>query len=253
MAAQIFRSTALLRMWYCWNTCGFVQRSDISSWMESHVCQCVHLFSDRASKVFAIPLTPKTRPVSCKSDAVEANVCIQSRISVYLTWTQHGQVCCFLGKSLILSLPPPLLTLISLSLYVISVQFLFISSSLWGTDQMIKDSFIFPIRPLFPPVKLKTHPTYTHDEYSFRRADSLLMDIPPLPARESVDSLGIILHKRSDPQVYILKVLIWNANRMRECTFKQASIYAVVVLISSWSVQLTLNVLFRIYLFFTFL
>ncbi len=39
------------------------------------------------------------------------------------------------------------------------------------------------------------------------------MDIPPLPARESVDSLGIILHKRSDPQVYILKVLIWNANR----------------------------------------
>lgn len=147
MAAQIFRSTALLRMWYCWNTCGFVQRSDISSWMESHVCQCVHLFSDRASKVFAIPLTPKTQPVSCKSDAVEANLCIQSRISVYLTWTQHGQVCCFLGKSLILSLPPPLLTLISLSLYVISVQFLFISSSLWGTDQMIKDSFIFPIRP----------------------------------------------------------------------------------------------------------
>ncbi len=105
---------------------------------------------------------------------------------------------------------------LSLSLSVISVQFICISSSLWGTDQMIKDPLIFPIRPTclcFPQSSWKyTLHTLVMNTASEEHTVCWWIS-PPLPARESVDSLGIILHERSDPQVYILKVLIWNANR----------------------------------------
>ncbi len=119
-------------------------------------------------------------------------------------------------ESLSFRLSLPLFLHSSLSLSVISVQFICISSSLWGTDQMIKDPLNFPIRPTclcFPQSSWKyTLHTLVTNTASEEHTVCWWIS-PPLPAGESVDSLGIILHERSDPQVYILKVLIWNANR----------------------------------------